>query len=432
MAMNQRTLSYLLPAMIAPWILLVAAWKSVNQRQRHWLLTLFFTFYGATIAIAYDPLGVGPDGVGHLLEVYKHYVGLSFEQFLSELWKILTLRPSPGTNNDVYIHVLSYLTGGVLGEPRFFFPIVAFVYGYFFSGAMLEVFKYSRSNRHSYLFIFFATLFFLIKNIEGVNTIRTWTGLWILVYACLKYYSTKQVKYVFLMFVPPLVHVGWFVMALPAWIVLVLGNKKVFYAVLFVVSSSTTFVNPGTVTEVLSSTELGKAKVNSYYIEEARVGTAAGQRFWKWFEEFGLQKWALNIFIFSLLISQVYFFTMNRFQATIFSIGLLTITLSNVSWYLYAVSNRSWIAGAVFILAAYVCVMLHPSTRSKVPVSNPVYNVGLHISLLLFLPYFLYNLSTLLDFPSVFLIGLPFLAVLIPEANISIKDLLRSILDMLF
>lgn len=417
--------------MIAPWILLIAAWKSASQRERHWLLTFFVTIYGATIAIAYDPLGVGPDGVRHLLNVYVHYVGLSFAQFLSELWLILTFRP-PDKVDDVYIHVLAYLTGGVLGEPRFFFPIVAFIYGYFFSGAMLEVFKHVGEKKQSYLFVFFALLFVLIKNIEGVNTVRTWTGLWILVYACLKYYSTKQVKYVFLMFVPPLIHVGWFVMAIPAWIVLVLGNRKVLYAVLFVVSSFTTFVNPGTVTEMLSSTELGEAKVRAYYVEEARIDTAAGQKIWLWFEKFGLQKWALNVFVFSLLITGVYIVSMNRFQSTIFSIGLLTITLSNISWYLYALTNRSWIVGAIFILAAYLSVMQHPRTRPKVPVSNPVYKIGLHVSLLLFVPYMLYNLSTLMDYPSVFLFGLPFLAVLSPEDNMSIKEAARFILDVLF
>ena len=429
--MNQRALALLLPATIAPWILLVAAWKSKSQRQRHWLLTFFFAFYGATIAIAYDPLGYGADGVRHLLKVYTYYVGMSFEQFLSELWLILMFRP-PNSVEDVYIHVLSYLTGGVFGEPRFLFPIVALIYGYFFSGAMLEVFKYVGAKKHSYLFVFFALLFVLIKNVEGVNTVRTWTGLWILVYACLKYYSTRQVKYVFLMFVPPLVHVGWFIMALPAWIVFVLGNRKVLYTVLFVASSFTTFVNPGTVTEVLSSTELGTAKVQSYYVEEARDSTAAGQRVWLWFEKFGLQKWALNIFVFSLLISQVYYVSMNSFQATIFSIGLLTITLSNVSWYLYALSNRSWVVGAVFILAAYLSVMQHPRTKPKVPVSNPVYKVGLHVSLLLFVPYLFYNLSILMDFPSVFLVGLPFLAVWAPEVNMSIKELAKLILDVLF
>lgn len=430
--MNQRAVSLILPSMIAPWLLLIAAWNSTDQRKRHWLLTFFITIYGATITIAYDPLGFGADGVRHLLRVYTHYVGLGFDQFLSELWLILTMRPSPATNDDVFIHVLSYVTGGILGEPRFFFPIVAFIYGYFFSGSMLEVFKYGSERKLSYLFIFFAALFVLTRNIEGVNTVRTWTGMWILVYACLKYYSTRQAKYILLMFVPPLVHVGYLALALPAWVVLILGNKKVLFAVLFVASSFTTFINPGSVTEVLSVTELGADKVRGYYVDETSVNIQAGSRIWLTLFKYGVQEWALNVFIYSLLLSRIYFVTMNRFQATLFSIGLLTLTLSNASWYLFAVSNRSWVIGSVFIFASYLSVMQHPTTGPRVPVSNPIYKVGLHISLLLFVPYVLYNLSTLIDYPSVFLVGLPFLAILAPEANMSIKEAARFILDILF
>lgn len=420
----------LLPAMIAPWALLVAAWKSSSQRERHWLLTFFVTLYGASMTIAYDPLGAGPDGVRHLLRVYTHYVGLGFGQFVEELGLILTLRPPASTDDDVFIHVVSYVSGGLLGEPRFFFPIVAFTYGFFFTGSMLEVFKHIKSRPRGYIFVAFALLFVLIKNIEGVNTVRTWTGMWILVYACLRYYSTKQLRYVVLMFVPPLIHVAYLVLALPAWLVLLIGNKKKVFALIFVASSFTTFVNPGSIAEVLSESELGAAKVQGYYIEEARDTTRGeGQRVWSWLAQIGLQKWALNILIYTLLLKQVYFVAMNRRQSSLFSIGLLTLALSNSTWYLFAVSNRSWIIGAVFILAAYLSALQNPENRSRLPRSDPLYKAGLNISLLLFLPYFLYNLSTLLDFPSVYLIGLPFLAVLVPDSNMSLKEAAQSILN---
>jgi len=431
--MIQRPLSLLLPAMIAPWVFLIAAWKSTSHRERHWLLTFFVVIYGASITIAYDPLGIGPDGVGHLLRVYTHYVDLGFDQFLSELWLILTLRPPITTNDDVYIHVLSYFTGGLLGEPRFFFPIVALVYGYFFTGSMLEVFKHFKLRPRGYIFLAFAFLFVLVKNIEGVNTVRTWTGMWILVYACLRYYSTKQLRYVVLMFVPPLIHIAYLVLALPTWLVLLLGNKKRAFALIFVASSFTTFVNPGSVAEVLSGSELGADKVRGYYIEEARdTSREKGERIWAWFEKFGLQKWAVNILIYTLLLKNVYFRAMNRYQATLFSIGLLTLALSNSTWYFYAVSNRSWIVGLVFILAAYLSAMQRPETNDRIPGSDPLYIAGLHASLLLFIPYVLYNLSTLLDFPSVFIIGLPFLALLAPESNMSLKEAAKWLLDVIF
>ena len=430
--MTQRALSMLLPAMIAPWLLLVAAWKSSSERDRHWLLTFFVTIYGATISIAYDPLGHGPDGVRHLLRVYHHYLGMGFAQFSSELWQILTLRKPPGTNDDVYIHVVSYISGGFLGDPRFFFPIVAFVYGYFFTGSLLEIFRHVRLGPRSYFFIGFAVLFFLVKNIEGVNTVRTWTGMWILVYACLKYYSTRRKRYLALMFAPPLFHFGYYVMAIPAWLFLLLGNKKRLIAVVFVASSFTTFINPGSVTEVISISELGAAKVDSYYVEEVQDKTDPSQRIWLWLQKFGLQKWALNVFIYTLLLSGVYTSRMNRIQTTIFSIGLLTLALSNSTWYLYAVSNRSWIIGCVFTLAAFLMFLQDPKTAGRVPRSNQVYKVGNSASLLLFVPYIAYNLSTLMDFPSVYLFALPFLAVLNPESNVSLKEFAQDVLSILF
>ena len=435
--MNRRAIAPVFASLIAPPILLLAAWRSRSERYQHWMLTLFVTLYGATIAIAFDPYGAGPDGVRHLLGVYTHYVGLGFGQFLNELWQILTFQVSDAPSRDVYKHVLSYLTGGVLGMPVLFFPIVAFVYGYFFTGSMLHVFRHFGATKLTYVFLGFAVLFFLVKNIEGVNTVRTWTGMWVLVYACLKYYETKKLRYALLMFAPPFIHYGYFIMAIPAWLVLVVGNRPRVFAILFVLSSFTTFFNPGTVTELIAVTEVGESSVRGYFREEGatseQILTSAqerGQRIWRTLEQIGIQKWALNAFVFTLLLTGVYFSVMDRFQKTLFSIGLLTITLSNATWYLYAVSNRSWIVGTVFLLAAFLMARQDPTTSARLPNSSLFYNIGLRLSLALFVPYLAYNLSILLDFPSVFLFSMPFMVWVFPEMNISIKEALRYLVGV--
>ena len=430
---------------VFPWLLLVAAWNSKSHRFQHWAITIFVTIYGATIAIAYDPsggrggIGGNADGVDHLSAVYMHYVGLSFDQFVSESWDILLLKQTEAGSVDIFKHVVSYLTGGVLGIPSLFFPVVALVYGYFFAGSILEIFKNFKGTQLTYVFLAFALLFFLIKNIEGVNTVRTWTGMWVLVYACLKYYSTKKMRYMLLMFVPPLIHFGYFIMTIPAWLVLVFGSRPRIYAALFVLSSATTIFNPGSVVEVISMSELGQHRTNSYFVEQRASGDQIiqaeqkkGSRFYKVLERFGLQKWALNIFVYTLLLTGVYSLVMNHYQKTLFSIGLLTLTLSNISWYLYAVSQRSWIIGCVFIVAAFLIARQDPMTAPRFPYSRPAYKAGLHLSLLLFIPYYIYNLSTLLDFPSVFLFCFPFLIFIVPESNMSIKKALQLILGFVF
>ena len=429
----------ILSSLTLPVLLLLQAWKTRDWRYKHWLLTAFVTVYGSTIAIYYDPFGEGADGVRHLLLVYDHYQGLGFSQFLLELWHTFTLQIStdPGIR-DPYKHIVSYLVGGVLGMPWLFFTVVAFVYGYFFTGSLLEIFRNFRWSRLNYVVLGFAAILLLVKNIEGVNTVRTWTGLWILVYACLRYYDTRRMRYALLMLVPPFVHFGYFIMVLPAIAVLVLGNRPKLYAVLFVASSFTTFFNPGDVVDAVSVVERGASSVQGYYIEEMqdseeirRAAAALDQRWYNTFRFLGVQKWALNLLVYTLLAAGVYFVCMNYRQKSLFSIGLLTLTLSNSTWFLFAVSNRSWLIGCVFILAAFLMARLHPETGPRIQrLRVPYYKWGLHLSLLLFVPYFLYNLSTLLDFPSVYLLAAPFVVWLEPDMNASIKYLLQWLLGL--
>lgn len=418
-----------------PALLLVQAWKTKSFRYRHYLLTAFVTAYGATITIQFDPTGQGSDGVRHLLSVYQHYVGLNFEQFLIELWGSVTFQAEGP--KDSYKHIISYLVGGVLGMPWLFFTVVAFVYGYFFTGSLLEIFKHVRWSRLNYVLLGFAVLMFLLKNIEGVNTVRTWTGMWVLVYACLRYYDTKRFRYILLMLMPPFIHVGYFAMILPALAVLVLGNRPLLYAGLFVLSSFTTLINPGAAVEVLSVTERGAQQVRSYYREETRSAdeviqqAGANTRWYLTYNRAGIQKWALNVFIYTLLLGGIYFSCMNHRQKTLFSIGLMTLTLSNAAWFIYALSNRSWLIGCTFILAAFIMANSDPESRTKIVNSiKSYYKLGLHFSLLLFFPYFLYNLSVLIDYPSVFTFLAPFAVWLDPEVNMSIKEFLRMLMGI--
>ena len=395
--------------------------------------------YGATISIRYDPTGQGADGVRHLLLVYEHYVGMTFATFLSDLWHVLSFQVAsdPGIR-DVYKHVVSYFVGGVLGQPQLFFTVVAFIYGYFFTGSLLEIFRHVKWRHVNYIVLGLAAMLFLVKNIEGVNTVRTWTGLWVLVYACLRYYDTKKARYALMMLLPPFIHFGYFLMVLPALAVLVLGNMPRSYAVIFVLSSVTTLINPGDIADVVSMTERGAEAVSGYYVEEqatfaerrARVQNIGG-RWWSAFQFLGIQKWALNVFIYTLLAAGVYFALMNYRQRSLFSVGLLTLAFSNSTWFLFAVSNRSWIIGCVFILAAFIMARTDPNTGPRLIKQVPAYyKWGVNASLVLFVPYILYNLSVILDFPSVFMFVAPFVVWMDPGMNMSIKYVLQVLLGI--
>jgi len=423
----------------APVLLLLAAWRTNSRRYCHWLLTAFVTMYGATISIRYDPSGEGADGVRHLLLVYQHYVGMPFSQFLGDLWSVLTFQSAsdPGIR-DAYKHIVSYLVGGVLGQPQLFFTVVAAVYGYFFSGSLLEIFKHVQWRRLNYVVFGFAVLLLLLKNIEGVNTVRTWTGLWVLVYACLRYYDTGKSRYIVLMLVPPFIHFAYWIMVLPAIAVLLFGNRPLLYGALFVASSSTTFLEPQVVTQALSEVELGARSVSGYYRESQAAAQEVfsasleqGNRWYRAAQKAGLQKWGVNVLIYTLLASGIYLARMSYRQKTLFSIGLLTLTLSNATWYIFALSNRSWIIGSIFILAAFILARTDPKVGPAiVSRAPPYYKWGTHLSLMLLFPYFLFNLSILLDFPSVFMFVAPFIVWVEPDMNMSIKYVLQVLLGL--
>jgi len=428
-----------LASILAPIFLLFAAWRTRSRRFCHWVLTAFVTMYGATISIRYDPTGAGADGVRHLLVVYEHYVGMSLATFMSDIWHILTFQEASHFGiRDLYKHLISYFVGGVLGQPQLFFTVVAFVYGYFFTGSMIEILRHVKWRKLNYLILGFVAMFFLVKNIEGVNTVRTWTGMWLLVYACLRYYDTGNKKYAMLMFLPPFIHFGYFMMVLPALAVLFLGSRPKAYAILFIASSATTIINPGDIAEVVSTTERGAQAVSSYFVEEqmtlaerAEWATNLEGRWYRDFQFLGIQKWALNFLIYTLIAAGIYSSVMSYRQKSLFSVGLLTLALSNSTWFLYAVSNRSWVIGCVFILASFIMSRTDPITAPKLLRAAPgYYTWGLHFSLFLFVPYFLYNLSVATDFVSVFMFVAPFLVWINPEMNMSIKYLLQLLLGL--
>jgi hypothetical protein len=430
-----RTVFMMFSFVVLPPLLLWEAWNTASERYRHWLLTMFVTVYGSTIGIGFTPgMRDGPDGVRHLYSAYTQYVDMSFAEFLNGVWNILTLTRGDH-QQDLYIHTISYFVSGVIGVPGLFFTFVAFIYGYFFAGSLVIALRGWRSVQLPVTTLLLVVTFLLVKNIEGVNTVRTWTGLWVLVYACLQYHQTQRWRYILLMACPPFIHIGWAIMFIPAFVVLVFGTRPVLYSSLFFASSLTTFLPSGALEAQFNRTEVGAQMMRSYQRDEqGDIGTAAasvftqgtgGIRVWLALTRAGVQKWALNLFVLTLLASGVYLLSMAAFQQKIFSIGLLMITLSNSMWFISALSNRAWVAGAVFIGLGFIMWRLSQGNQLRVPLMPPLYRVGMLLSMLLFLPYLLYRVSIFFDFPSVFLLGLPFAVWFEPDFNMTVKEALR-------
>ena len=414
-------------ALTFPALLAIDFWRSTSWNHRRWIIIAFVTVYGSVMLI-------GGDARYHQVAVEVYYTQVPFTVWLDDLWRILTFQHTDSGTKDVYKHVVSYLSGGVLGAPQLFFPLIAFVYGYFYAGSVLHVLRHFNLSTANYVILSLVFVFLFVKGVEGFYTVRTWTGLWILVYATLKYYEERRLRYALLMFVPPFIHIGFFVMAIPAWIVLFFGNRVVLYTGIFLVSSVTTVLPVQEVTSFIAQTERGESQVRGYFREEQPDAAETFRQmrehtnFYNAYRRAGLQRWAPTILVFALLASGAYLRFMTPYQRSIFSVGILTLALSNMTWFLYAMHNRTLTIAIVFILAAFLLARLDPETKKHFHGLPPWYQWGLHLSLLLFVPLMMFQVSLLIERMSVFVFGFPFVVWVFPELNISVKEALQMLL----
>lgn len=428
--MNSRTVVSFFVAFILPVLLLVEAIRSKVWAHKRLVLTLFITIYGSTIQLKETN-----DGYRHREMVYTHYQDLSFQEWLVELRNILTFEVNDSGAQDVYKHVLSYFVV-LIGVPALFFTLVAFVYGYFFSGSLLIVFRNFSKAKMDYLLWFFVFIFFLTKNLEGINTVRTWTGMWVLFYACARFYEIKKLKYLLLMFVPPLIHFGYFLIIIPAIIVLVFGVRPAVYLVLYLASSFLNVVNPlKDFGESFQSYSLVESKTRVYGVD-AEVDADLGQkiemasstkerRIWKIAKIAKIQSWAIFVLVIGLVRCGVYGKSMNVLENRLLSIGILTLTLSNSTWFLTAVSNRTELIGIVFTLASFLLFMFRTRTGATMGYSNRIFRRYQVVSMIVFIPFFTYGLSNILDWIFVCNLIAPFVSWIDPELNITIKEMIR-------
>jgi len=412
--------------LFSPALALMLGLKEKSFQFKRVLLILFITFYGSTIV-----LSEGQDGLVHLDNVNEHYLDLPFVQFIKELIAILKFAPLYGTNDDVYIHALSYFVGGILGVPQLFFVFVSFIYAYFFSGSILKVAQVLPQTKISFFFYFFSVIFILQKNIEGINTVRTWTGFWILFYAAFSYFETRKTKYLLLLFIPPFVHVAYFIMAIPAWGIALFGSRfKIVYVSIFV-SSFFVGLNQNAVMKGLSQTEVGESKAQGYYVEDEGDSKLAKYENATWYrkvQKYGLQKIPIYIIVFTLIFSGVYFKGMNVLETNLFSIGILTMALSNFSVFLYALNARTELIASVFIYAAFLLLLKRGCFDKEKARFYDAYQIIFLIATLFSIPFIIFKIADLIYYISFFMLSLPFIPWLSNEFNFSIRDFLAWLL----
>ena len=213
---------------ISPFAAFCCGVNIINKPEVKLVLILFIGFFGATMIFP-----DGTDGFRHSLNIENHYYGLSIGDFFNELFLLFQFIPSPGTNDDPYLHILSYFAG-FFNSSKVLYLLAGLVYGYFYINSLYYVRSLIKNKFNFCITLLFLSLIF-IKGFEGINSIRNWTGQWCLFYVVVKYIVTKDKKTLFLLLLPPFIHFGYLFISIPVIISIFYSKyRKVFLIIYFV------------------------------------------------------------------------------------------------------------------------------------------------------------------------------------------------------
>jgi len=408
---------------VSPILGLFYSIKYLDWQYKKWSLIFFIVIFGSIMV-----LPGASDSVRHQQNVYDHYVGMSIADFGSGLWHIITLNPKADTNDDVFIHIISFVTGGLLGLPRLFFVVVAFFFGYFYITGLSRVLRWDPGIKLSSHAIFLVLIFIIYLGIDSMQTVRTWTGAWILFNGVYGYYQTKKKKYLWLVFAAPLVHAAYLVMALPVLIVIFLNKMPAYVFVGLFITSFFINVSHGPIIQQLNKVELGESKVQAYYKPDPETWKNRGGRSsGNWYAVYGKNKvlhWGANALALSTILLGLYKRKMNTIEVGLFTTGLLMATFANLGKFIPAFSNRMMINAGLYIVATVVLLSLRRNLFHGKGIKLNLSHAIIWCSLLIFIPKVVYVAANIIYYTSCYIIAIPLLGW-VSDENVSIREIIE-------
>lgn len=405
--------------------------KDVDLRKS--LYIALITVYGATITLREEV-----DGSRHFRRMLD-YADMSLAEFITFSVDIVLLQSQKGIPEDLYLHLLSYIFGAIVLFPTGFFAMVAFVYAFFYVNSIYIILERIKKYEieKSYVVILFITILILWKSIEGINTVRTWTAMWVMVYGSLMIYKTGRKRYLALLMLTPYIHFSYFLMALPALLIASTGiwKKNIFLIVLgllFIFSLLPQYANIDLISQIeQTDSELADQKLRSYYREDAELSTlnldrGDGLNFYRAYVLIGFHKASILLLSVYLVISRIYIKRFNSFEIYNFSIGILTYTLVNLLHNIYALYNRGTVIAGLFILISVVSYLSR--LGFKYDRNNSLFTkIVFLIAGITLLPFIVYFLAVIIQYISIGMVIFPAGHFMFDELQISIREILGMI-----
>lgn len=430
MRLNQKKGFAIVLMIFSPVVSLVYSLRNLNYRGKQLIFTLFGLVYGLSLNFS-----EGSDAGAYVRNLGTYY-GVGLGEFVERFIGIISFNPPPGSPSDLYLHFLNGIAGSLFQSPILLYAIVGTVYGYLYGTALLGVIKLPKGRNITLLLVILVGLFVIHRGYENMQTIRSWTGMWVLFNGVLGYFQTKKRKYIILVLLSPMFHLMYSFIAIPALIVILFQSipRKVVIAVYLI--SFVASVNTSSVVNIASENELSKRKLGSYYridsdgeeidpIEKRLEESNA-----VWYAKYGKTDsvyYGSTYFIFFLILAGYYRKSkMTELEYGVLSIGILLASLANYLSFAYALYSRTMANASLYVLAVMVFLILRDGfILNKEPIWK---RIGLWIGILIFVPKVVYFMSSFIQFTSMMILAFPFLNFFGDSSNFSIRDFINVFL----
>lgn len=425
--MNKQAKAYsLLLSIISPILGLVYGLKSLDKKGKRLILSVFGLFYG--LLLNYSE---GADAGTHA-RIAKTYYTLGLSDFIERLVGILIFHPLEDSPSDLYVHLLYGVCGSLFSSTTLFFMIAGTTYGYLYGGALLKVIDFSnkKENKIGALTFMLILLFIIHRSYDGMQTIRSWTGMWMLFNGVFGYHQTQKRKYLFMILFSPFFHLMYGFIAIPALLAIFFNflHRYIFiviYAISFIAN-----INTLQVIDAASSNSLSEEKLRSYYkIDETGedfdpIAHKLKRSEKVWYAEYGKTTSVYagaTAFIILVILGGFYNKNvMNNVEYGLMTTAILIGSLANFLSFAFTFYSRTMANASTYILAVMVLLSIRGIFKNKKGMS--LKKTGVWIGIIIFIPKIVYFSSDIMFTASIMLLAMPFLKLFDTSLNFSIRD----------
>lgn len=411
---------YLVLFLISPVLSLISSMANFGDRNSKLIVILFLGVFGFTLILT-----PGKDSATHAEAFTTHYQYQTFTDFTTEISNQLTFKSSGSHADEPYLSIISYTLAQFTDNPAWLFLIVGLIYGVLYIKGITLVYN---DVDHKWTFSLLIIFVFFISwiGLDGINSIRTWTGGWIYFIGVYLYFKTTDKRYILLVMSAPLFHFGYLLFTIPFYAYLILKDLRYLYLTLAIISmmfsSSLEFVEP-----YITSTELGEQKFDAY-TSDRFIGEHQDDSPRSFHAEYAgfAGRWALQILFLYSIIFLGYLKKENhdRFLTSLGSFGLIMFSFANIAEVVPVLGNRAFLNFGIYALA-YIMILYSRLPNGYKKRDYLVYLCTPAIFLFLFTEY-----SLIGDFMDFRVLLSPLAYPFLGDDPVSMKEFIRMILDV--